>query len=259
MKGKRKPTHGRESSVVNGRFETPRREPAMEKPTNRRALVQSFADLVGRPLSDGINALCWERVLEGDFGEIARLLAPLEGVVNVDADMLRALSLSDAGRIAANIMIEDMQRLDGLGFDPVLNCITSYSRDERGLAIATDVMSFHADRSPTEVDTWLCTYWGKGSEGLDNDVAQRLIDTPANRDALLRSYGGPDDDGFREFIRDGSFDLHYAATHDAPAFSFGVGHLWRIAVEWPGCPVPPCLHRAPATVAGDEPRLLLIC
>jgi hypothetical protein len=229
----------------------------------RHAVVDSFAELVARPLTDGINALCWPRTLDGDFGEVARLLAPADGVVTVDAHMLQALSLSPGGRVAADTMLEDLRRLDELGRDPVLNCIASYPRDERGLAIATDVMSFHADRAPVEVDTWLCTYWGKSSDILDNDSARRRIDEPAIRAALLQEYGGDDDgnddDDFAEFIREGSFDLHYGVVDDAAPFACGVGNLWRMAVAWPGCPVPPCIHRAPQTMPGDEPRLLIIC
>lgn len=225
----------------------------------RRAVVENFSELASRPFAEGKNALCWQRSLAGDFREVARVLAPTEGVVVVDAAFLRASSLSPAGRVAAEVMIEDMQRLEALGRDPVLNCITSYPRDDRGLAIAVDVMSFHADRAPVEVDTWLCTYWGKSSEGLDNDDARRLVDSPAIRSSLLKEHGGADDDGFAAFLREESFDLHYGVVDGALPFSFGVGHLWRVAVAWPGCPVPPCLHRAPKTVAGDEPRLLLIC
>ena len=110
-----------------------------------------------------------------------------------------------------------------------------------------------------EVDTWLCTYAGKCSEGLDNDDARRRIDAPEVRAALLRDYGGADDDGFAEYLREGSFDLQYGPVDAAVPFELGVGNLWRIAVAWPGCPVPPCLHRAPDTAPGDAPRLLLIC
>ena len=60
-------------------------------------------------------------------------------------------------------------------------------------------------------------------------------------------------------MREGSFDLHYAPVDGAQPYAFGVGALWRVAVQWPGCPVPPCVHRAPRTGPGDEPRLLLIC
>ncbi len=225
----------------------------------RRTTVDNFAELASRPFAPGINALCWPRALAGNFREVARVLAPTKGVVAVDASDLRALTLSAAGRVAAEVMLEDMQRLDALGRDPVLNCITRYPRDERGLPISVDVMSFHADRAPVEVDTWLCTYWGKSSEGLDNDDAHRLIDSPAIRSALLKEYGGGDDDGFAAFLRESSFDLHYGIVSGARPFSFGVGDLWRVAVAWPGCPVPPCLHRAPQTAPGDEPRLLLIC
>jgi hypothetical protein len=213
----------------------------------RRALVNSFDELVARPLRDGVNAACWPRSLAGDFAEVARLLAPQEGLVDVDAALLASLSLSAAGRAAADLMRDDLARLDALGREPVLNCITSYPRDERGLAIATDVMSFHADSAPHEIDTWLCTYCGKPSEGLDNDDAIRLVDDPAVRAALSRE------------LDDDAVALHYRAKPGAVPFSFGAGALWKIAVAWPGAPVPPCLHRAPSTEPDDEPRLLLIC
>ncbi|MDX2093173.1 MAG: hypothetical protein SFX73_35345 [Kofleriaceae bacterium] len=214
--------------------------------TGRRAVVGSFTELARHPFDDGINALCWPRTLDGDFGEIARMLAPADGLVAVDAEMLHALPLSPAGRIAADAILGDMHLLDELGRDPVLNCVTRYERDERGLPITTDVLSFHADRAPVECDTWLCTYWGKSSEGIDNDDARRLIDDPGIRAAVAH-------------VRDEAFDLHYGLVEGARPFAFGVGHLWRIAVAWPGSAVPPCLHRAPATQPGDEPRLLLIC
>lgn len=238
-------------------------------PRTRRATVPTFAELASRPFDHGVNALCWPRTLTGDFGEVARLLAPPQtgmssddgppdGVRVIAPEDLAALDLSPAGRVAADHMLDDLRRLDALGLAPVLNCITHYPRDERGLAVATDVMSFHVDRSPVEVDTWLCTYHGAPSEGLDPDAAVRRVDLPAVRAALLRDYGGPDDERFAEYLSEHSFDLHYAAVAGAEPFSFGVGHLWRIAVLWPGSRVPPCIHRAPPT-PGDTPRLLLIC
>ena len=207
--------------------------------TKRRRLVSNFAELARRPFSDGVNALCWPRALGGDFGEVARLLAPDDGLVVVEPTTLAALDLSDAGRTAAEAMLDDLLRLRELGHDPVINCIARYARDQRGLPIATDVMSFHVDRAPVEVDTWLCTYWGKSTEGIDNDDAQRLIDSPALRLALLQEYGGGEDEHFATFITTGSYDLHYGAVDDVEPFSFGVGHLWRVAVQWAGCPVPP--------------------
>lgn len=226
---------------------------------NRRAVVASFAELCQRPLADGTNALCWPRALAGDFGEVARAFAPARGVTVVSAEQLRDVALTAAGRLAADTILLDLDTLHALGWEPALNCIASYPRDERGLPMRTDVMSFHADRAPHEVDTWLCTYWGKSTEGLDNDDAHRRIDAPAVRAALLHVYGGDDDAGFAAFITDGSFDLHYDAIVGAVPFSLGVGHLWRLAVAWPGCPVPPCLHRAPTPADGDATRLLLIC
>jgi hypothetical protein len=140
----------------------------------------------------------------------------------------------------------------------VLNCIYGYPRDDEPGPVATDVFSFHADSAPIESSTFLCTYFGPASEGLRHEEAQRRVDDPATRAALLREFGGEDGDGFRGYLHELCYDLHYAPVANARPFSFGLGHLWRIAVEWPGSPVPPCIHRAPATQPGDPPRLLLI-
>jgi hypothetical protein len=215
----------------------------------RRIVVDGFAELARRPFAEGVNAFCWRRTLAGDFLGVARALAPdvgSEGVMNVDVDTL--MDLRSQFPDAIDAMLQDVRALAELGRDPVLNCITRYPRDERDVPIQTHVMSFHADRAPIEVDTWLCTYCGKPSEGLDNDEARRLIDDPTIRAAIVQSG-----------VEDESFELHYGALDGAQPFSFGAGNLWRIAVQWPGCPVPPCLHRAPEFVSGDEPRLLLIC
>ena len=116
----------------------------------------------------------------------------------------------------------------------------------------------HADSAPVEASTYLCTYHGPASEGLRNDEALRKVDLPATRAELLKLYGGADDDDFRVYLNEHCYDLHYAPVTGARPFSFGLGNFWRIAVDWPGSPVPPCVHRAPTTGPGDPPRLLLI-
>ena len=45
--------------------------------------VDSFAELAAAPLADGVNALCWERTLPGDFGEVIRHLAPVTGITTL--------------------------------------------------------------------------------------------------------------------------------------------------------------------------------
>ena len=219
--------------------------------------VGSFAELAATPFADGINALCWPRSLPGDFGEIVARLGAGDGIVPLDETRLTALALGPAGRVARDILIADLRLLRERGLAPELNCIHGYPRDDETTAVPTDVYSFHADSAPIEAATWLCTYHGPASEGLPNEEAQRRVDVPATRAALLREYGGADDDGFGEFLHEHYYDLHYAPLPRARPFPFGPGHLWRIAVDWPGSPVPPCLHRAPATLPGEK-RLLLI-
>ena len=222
----------------------------------RIKLVNSFHELITTPFADGINALCWPRTLPGDFREIIQHLTISPGITNLDDALLLSLPLSPAGRTAIDILLEDQRLLREHGLDPILNCIDGYPRDED--PIPTHVFSFHADSAPVEAETWLCTYHGFPSEGLRNDQAQRRIDIPDTRAQLLKLYGGDENHDFLEYLTDHCSDLHYAPAPHAQPFSFGLGNLWRIAVDWPGSPVPPCIHRAPDTRPGDPPRLLLI-
>jgi len=220
--------------------------------------VKSFQELVATPFANGVNALCWKRTLLGDFGEIVEQLGGTEEITILDEAHLRSLPVSAAGRNAIEILIEDQRLLREHHLDPVLNCIRNYPRDESSAVVPTDVYSFHVDSATVPADTYLCTYYGAPSEGLPNEQARRRVDVPETRDALLKQFGGPDNDDFRTYLKENCFDLHYEPTPTAEPYSFGIGNLWRIAVNHPGSPVPPCIHRAPPNMPGDQPRLLLI-
>jgi hypothetical protein len=166
--------------------------------------------------------------------------------------------VGDAGRIALEVLLEDQRLLRERDLAPVLDCINGYLREIEDGPIATDVYSFHADSATEQMDTYLCTYLGPSSEGLRNEDALRKVDMPETRAQLLAVYGGADDAGFEEFLNENCFDLHYAPVAGARPYSFGLYNLWRIGVEYPGSPVPPCIHRAPETKPGDPPRLLLL-
>ncbi|HEY2802234.1 MAG TPA: type I restriction enzyme endonuclease domain-containing protein [Chthoniobacterales bacterium] len=222
--------------------------------------VHSFEELVATPFAHGVSAFCWSRTLPGDFDEVVEKLGAGEGVMTIEDHQLLQLALSPAGRMAANGLREDLRRLREEERDPVVNCIHEYRRDEEPGPVRTDLFSFHVDSAPVEADTWLCTYFGPASEGLRNEDARRKVDIPEIREQLREYLGAEaDDDAFRAALHEHYYDLHYAAVEGARPYSFGVGQLWRIAVEWPGSPVPPCIHRAPATAPGEPPRLLLIC
>ncbi|HEX8310930.1 MAG TPA: hypothetical protein VF614_06415 [Chthoniobacteraceae bacterium] len=225
---------------------------------HRVKVVSSFAELIATPFTNGVNALCWPRELPGGFGEVVELLGPGEGIVTLDDARIHSLPVSAAGRAAVEILLQDQRLVREANRDPVLNCIYGYPRDEEPGPVRTDVFSFHADSAPVEADTWLCTYHGLPSEGLQNEQARRWVDIPEIRAELLREFGGADDAEFAEYLSDNCYDLHYSPTPEARPFSFGVANVWRIAVDWPGSAVPPCIHRAPETPPGSPPRLLLI-
>jgi hypothetical protein len=220
--------------------------------------VDSFQALAITPFGAGVNALCWPRALPGDFAEVVARLGPGEGIVRLDEARLETLPVSAAGRAAVACMIADLRLLRDRGLAPELNCIYAYPRDDESGTLPTDVYSFHADRAPIAADTWLCTYHGAPSEGVRNAEARRRPEVPALRAELLRHYGGADDADFATWLEENCHDLHYVPLPHAQPYSFGRGHLWRIAVDHPGSPVPPCIHRAPTTLPGDPPRLLLI-
>ncbi|HXT13814.1 MAG TPA: hypothetical protein VN873_19855 [Candidatus Angelobacter sp.] len=220
--------------------------------------VHSFQELITTPFADGINCFCWERTLSGDFSEVVKHIAMREEITTLDEALLLSLPVSGAGRLAVEQLLEDYRLLKNHNLEPALNCIRDYPRDENPGPVRTDVFSFHADSATVEADTYLCTYHGSASEGLRNHEARRRTDIPEIRAELLKLFGGNDDDAFREYLKENCYDLHYAPIPSARFFSFGVGNLWRIATDYPDCPVPPCIHRAPETLLGGSPRLLLI-
>jgi hypothetical protein len=225
---------------------------------SRIRVVGSFEELVTTPFSAGINALCWPRALRGDFREVLESLGDGEGMVMVDDARLEGLAVSAAGRAAVEILLADQRLLREHGRDPILEVVHGYPLDEEPGPVRTDVCSFHVDSATVEADTWLCTYYGAPSEGLCNHEAIRRVDLPGTRAELLKLFGGNDGEEFREYLSENCYALHYAPLPHAELFSFGVGNLWRIAVEWPGSLVPPCIHRAPDTGPQRAPRLLLI-
>ncbi len=224
----------------------------------RIKVVTSLQELVTTPFADGINALCWPRTLPGDFREIVDALGGGEGIVTVDEAAMEDLSLSDAGKVARDILLADQQSLRTYDLQPNLDCVHGSLREAPEGLFHTDVHSFHVDTATVPADTYLCTYVGASSEGLRDEEAVRRVDVPETRAELLRLYGGEDDAGFLEYLAENFYDLHYAALPGAQPFSFGPGNLWRIAIDHPGCPVPPCIHRAPLTLPGIPARLLLI-
>ncbi len=214
--------------------------------------------MIGTRFSGDVNALCWPRRLEGDFQEIMDRLQPAEGISTIADDELRSLTLSLQGAIARDALLADQSLLCDHGLAPILDGITGSPPDDAAGPIPTDVSSFHVDSAPIEADTYLCTYIGSSSEGLDNEAAVRRVDDPETRARLLNHYGGPDDEDFAAFLGENFYDLHYVPRPGAKPYSFGLGNLWRIAIAYPNAPVLPCIHRAPITLPGSPGRLLLI-
>ena len=225
---------------------------------HRIKVVSSFDELVSTRFSGGVNAFCWTRTLPGNFGEIVERLGVGDGITTLGDSQLQDLSLSAEGMVARKILLQDQALLRSRDLSPSLDCVRGYPHEAEAGPVPTHVQSFHVDCATVEADTYLCTYHGPPSEGLRNDEARRRVDMPEIRAELLKLHGGADDDDFLEYLSENFFDLHYAPLPQARPFSFGPGNLWRIAIAHPGSPAPPCIHRAPATLPGQPPRLLLI-
>lgn len=220
-------------------------------------MVTNFQDLVSTPFTGETNAICWTRNLIGDFSEIVDKVGSAENITVVEEDELRGLPLSESGRLAREILLQDLEALRTHGASPTLNVIRSYDRDEACPLVPTDVYSFHVDRSPVPTDTYLCTYFGESSEILPNAQGIKKVLVPEIREELKKLYHGKEED-FESFLGEHFFDLHYQAEPDARPISLGIGNLWRLAVDHPESRVPACVHRAPKEKPGQS-RLLLIC
>ena len=205
-----------------------------------------------------MNAFCWPRDLPGDFAEVAKALGTGAGITTVEEATAAGAPVEQAGAVAREVLLADQELLRAHELDPVLDCIRGSAARKTPAVVRTDVHSFHVDSAPVPAETWLCSYLGASTEGLRNEEARRRMDLPETRARLLQLFGGEDGEAFREFLAEHGYDLHYAPAPGAEPFAFGLGNLWRIAVEYPGSPVPPCIHRAPETLPGDPARLLLI-
>jgi hypothetical protein len=219
--------------------------------------VTNFQDLVSTPFYGEMNVMCWTRELRGDFSEIVKKLERNENIVLLNQEDLLELQLTEQGQLAREILLNDLKLLKAHGASPILNLIKCYERDDSYPFFPTDVYSFHVDRSPIPTDTFLCTYYGESSEILPNSQAEQKVLIPEIRDELKKLYGGADEE-FESFLSEHFFDLHYRAKPHASPISLGLGHLWRLAVDYPESQVLPCIHRAPQEKTGQS-RLLLIC
>lgn len=224
---------------------------------NQVEYVSNFNDFTSTPYHDHINAICWSRNLTGDFSEIVNKLQLDGNITVIDQQDLLQLELSEQGQLARETLLEDWKLLEEQGASPVLNVILNYDRDEEFPFFPTDVYSFHVDRSPIPTHTILCTYYGASSEIIPNNQATQKVQIPEIREKLKRTFEVNDAD-FESFITENFFDLHYQEKPEATITSLGLGNLWRLAVDHPDSPVPPCIHRAPLERKG-EARLLLIC
>lgn len=220
--------------------------------------VNSFQELMDTPFEGSTNAMCWNRKLEGDFGEIVRKLEAAENITVIHLKELQELELTLAGSLARDCILKDLEMLEEQGAAPVLNIIKNYTRDEEYICFPTDVYSFHVDRSPVPADTILCTYFGASSELISNDKATQKILIPEIRDALFQIFQSEEDGNFEDFLSDYFFDLHYEIKANSQVISLGTGHLWKLAIDHPEAAVLPCVHRAPIETNGES-RLLLIC
>ncbi|WP_289659216.1 DUF1826 domain-containing protein [Flavobacterium panacagri] len=220
-------------------------------------VVSTFSDLVHTNFKGEMNAICWHRNLNGDFKEIVAKLSLKENITEISAEDLIALQLSEKGKIAREIILNDLRLLTDFGASPSLNLLKCYERDDEFDFISTDVYSFHVDRSPIATDTFLCTYYGAASDIVSNSQAEQKILIPEIRVKLKKLHDGSDEE-FEDFLKENYFDLHYQLHENAVPINLGLGHLWRLAVDHPKQQVLPCVHRAPRENEGEY-RLLLIC
>ena len=225
---------------------------------NQIQKVTSFNQLISTTFTGTTNAMCWNRKVQGNFAEIVNKLECSSNMKTIHSKELLKLQLSQQGQLAREILLADLKMFQDQGTAPVLNIIKNYERDEEYPYFPTDVYSFHVDRAQIPADTYLCTYYGASSEIIPNSQATQKILVPEIRSELLKLYKGNEGQGFEDFLTEYFFDLHYEAKPNAHITSLGLGHIWKLAIDYPESPVLPSIHRAPKE-KNNENRLLLIC
>ncbi|RFC53476.1 hypothetical protein DXU93_13340 [Brumimicrobium aurantiacum] len=219
--------------------------------------VKNFEDFFKTPFKGKINAIGWQRTLEGDFQEIIDKVDSSESIVELKLSVLKNLKLSKKGDLARKHLISDFIFLENNGADPIINVIKEYDRDDVFPFFPTDVYSFHVDRSPIPGATILCTYYGAASEIVANEDVQQKINIPKYREALKELHTD-ENQAFEIFLEENFFDLHYEMKKNVQPKKLQVGELWKLAIDHPNSPTLPSIHRAPKENKG-QPRLLLIC
>ncbi len=231
----------------------------MLQPPNQITIqaITNFTDLVTTPLNGNTNFLCWERSLSGDYLEIIQQCTSTENITVIEPEQLLSLNLTAAGQVARNTILNDFQLLTDYGAAPTLNIIKQYDRDSPENIFPTDVYSFHIDRSPVPVDTFLCTYYGATTEILPNTQSIQKIQIPEIRQQLKNNFQGTDA-AFEIYLTEHFYDLHNTTLPNAQPIQIPLGHICRLAVDHPNAQTLPCIHRAPLENEGEF-RLLLIC
>ncbi len=90
---------------------------------HRIKVVHSFDELIATLFGDGINALCWQRELPGNFGEIVNRVRKTggdrgEGITPIEDSWLENLDARPAGRVAVELLLEDECLLRAHGSSP---------------------------------------------------------------------------------------------------------------------------------------------
>jgi len=179
-------------------------------------------DLINTPFQGENNDICWQRELVEEFSEIVGKIKSSENILVIEPKMLLELDLSETGKQAREVLLNDLKTLKEHGASPVLNLIKYYDRDES--FFPTDVYSFHVDRSPVPTATYLCTYHGAASEIIPNSEATQKVLIPEIRAELKELHDGPDAT-FEAFLTEYLFDLHYQPKPKSQGFDL---RNWKV-------------------------------
>lgn len=95
----------------------------------RVVTVTSFEAVIAIPFLDGVNAVCWQRSVQGDFDEVVRQLAISDDITSIDEARLMSLDVSKAGREALDLLLDDQRLLRAVSHEPSLDCVRRYQRD----------------------------------------------------------------------------------------------------------------------------------
>ncbi len=237
--------------------------------SGRICVADNQADMLSRKFGSHANVILHTRELKGDFNEVVAVCHKLFAGKNqhlTQKDVTEALTphLSDAGRQATGIIIEDLKAMTSAGCkDARLRVVYGYEDHNENAPMEDNEHHFHIDGGDMTRGRILAPYTDPASEGLTPEDAIACLSLEKYTELFKQAWKkSAPDESLESYIR--GMKMIYGGYYEPAAgkepFAFRAGDIWRQAVmqmKQAGGP-PAFVHRGSKPKDASTPRLLSV-